>query len=133
MDVRRHRVFAAALATTVGASLLAGCSALGLSTGSDSENNIPTAEPRVPTLNVTTAESAPVDTLSTASSEPIANPSRDLTRNVQSALNARGIDAGPADGYAGKKTVLAIRIFKIARRMEVTDYITPQLLDELDI
>lgn len=52
---------------------------------------------------------------------------------VQAALVQRGFAAGVPDGKVGGRTVRAIRLFKLARRMPVDGTVTPRLLDELAV
>lgn len=58
---------------------------------------------------------------------------RAQVKAVQSALNARGFDAGPADGALGPRTRAAIRAFQTAEGLSVTGQIDQALLAGLDI
>ena len=78
--------------------------------------------------------SAMVPETSTAGNdEPISNPDADVIRSVQAALNGRGFGVGRPDGRIGAQTIRAIRLFKVARQMPVTDAITSRLLSELAV
>lgn len=112
----------------LGATLLGGCATLDSLLGRDGapEADVPES-PSIGAANETTVEDDP------AADIPIARPGRELMREVQAALNARGLAAGTPDGLSGPNTVRAIRLFKVARRMEVTDDVTPRLLDELGL
>ena len=126
MNARPTAIAAAVLGTT----LLGGCAALDSLLERD-----PAPEPAV-------AAAAPEPALGAAneaappapdSDVPIERPDRALVSRVQEMLNSKGFNAGPADGLPGPQTVRAIRLFKVARRMEVTDHVTPRLLDELGL
>jgi peptidoglycan hydrolase-like protein with peptidoglycan-binding domain len=65
--------------------------------------------------------------------EPISNLDADVIRSVQAALNGRGFGVGRPDGRIGAQTIRGIRLFKVARRMPVTDAITSRLLSELAV
>lgn len=65
--------------------------------------------------------------------EPISNLDTDVIRSVQAALNGRGFVAGQPDGRIGAQTIRAVRLFKIARKMPVSDDITSRLLSELAV
>ena len=118
---------------TLGATLLGGCAALDSLTGrgaASAEAELPpVSEAVVPGLGAANESPPPAPD----SDVPIANPDRALMGRVQEMLNAKGFNAGPADGLSGPRTVRAIRLFKVARRMEVTDHVTPRLLDELGL
>jgi peptidoglycan hydrolase-like protein with peptidoglycan-binding domain len=58
---------------------------------------------------------------------------RDVVRAVQQALNARGYDAGPADGILGESTRDAIRTFESDADLELTGRVRPELLSALGI
>ncbi len=123
---RTLRTFAVA---ALGASLLVGCATIDSLLGRDGAE--PDADDAVDLAAATPAEEAVVD--DPAADIPIARPGRPLMREIQAALNARGLNAGPEDGLSGPSTVRAIRLFKLARRVEVTDDVTPRLLDELGL
>ena len=111
----------AALGTALG-----GCTALDSVLGRDAAPDAPGA----PAIGAANEEASVEDP---AADLPIARPGRALMREVQAALNERGFEAGVPDGFSGPNTVRAIRLFKVARRMEVTDDVTPRLLDELGL
>ena len=121
----RTRIFVAA---TLGATSLGGCALLQPLSGDG--KSPPTADEAPPVPTATSREAVVEDP---AADIPIARPGRPLMREIQTALNERGLDAGPPDGFSGPRTVRAIRLFKVARRMEVTDDVTPRLLDELGL
>lgn len=54
-----------------------------------------------------------------------------LVRDIQTALNARGYAAGPADGVAGPQTRAAIRAYQQANGLLVDGQASPQLLGHL--
>lgn len=56
-----------------------------------------------------------------------------IVRDLQTQLNERGLDAGNVDGQLGPKTVQALRMFKVARRLPVDSTVTTRLLAELGI
>lgn len=58
---------------------------------------------------------------------------REQIRRIQEALNARGYEAGPADGAMGPKTRSAVRTYQSDAGMPVTGQISPELLARLDI
>ncbi len=70
---------------------------------------------------------------SAGNDEPISNLDADVIRSVQAALNGRGFVVGRPDGRIGAQTILGIRLFKIARKMPVSDDITTRLLSELAV
>ena len=57
--------------------------------------------------------------------------SREVVKLVQSELAARGYNPGPADGYAGRKTMRAIRIYQAAVGLKVTGEPTQRLANYL--
>ena len=124
-----HHTTRTLVAATLGAALLGGCALLEPLSGDRKREPAAAATPDAPTA--VEPEEAVVE--DPAADIPIARPGRPLMREVQSALNERGLDAGPADGYSGPRTVRAIRLFKVARRMDVTDDVTPRLLAELGL
>lgn len=54
-------------------------------------------------------------------------------RNVQEALQAKGIDAGPVDGIWGPKTQAGIREFQQQQGMDATGSLNSRTLDALDV
>ena len=60
-----------------------------------------------------------------------AGPSRSSTRNIQSALSARGFNPGPIDGKAGSKTTEAIRAFQSQQGLPPTGQVDQALLNAL--
>ena len=126
-----HRPLRTFAAVALGATLLGGCAAIDSLLGRDGAPDADDAPGTPAPTAATPAEEAVVD--DPAADIPIARPGRPLMREVQAALNERGLDAGPPDGLSGPRTVRAIRLFKVARRMEVTDDVTPRLLDELEL
>lgn len=58
---------------------------------------------------------------------------REQIRRIQEALNARGYEAGPADGVMGPKTRDAVRTYQSDAGMPVTGQISRELLANLDI
>ena len=56
---------------------------------------------------------------------------RQLTREVQTMLAAKGFNAGPADGIAGNKTYAALAKFQRARGLPVTNGITSEAYRQL--
>jgi peptidoglycan hydrolase-like protein with peptidoglycan-binding domain len=52
---------------------------------------------------------------------------------VQTELNERGYDAGPADGVMGPRTRTAIRTYQSDAGMELSGRITPELLAQLEV
>ncbi|MGV8839974.1 MAG: peptidoglycan-binding protein [Bauldia sp.] len=56
-----------------------------------------------------------------------------LVRTIQAALNARGFDAGPADGAMGPRTRDAIREFQATIGASATGEIDPQVLSALGV
>ena len=127
-----HRPLRTFAAVALGATLLGGCATIDSLLGRDGSAPDAGDAPVTPApAAATPAEEAVAE--DPAADIPIARPGRPLMREVQAALNERGLDAGPADGLSGPRTVRAIRLFKVARRMEVTDDVTPRLLDELEL
>ena len=59
------------------------------------------------------------------------NPTGELVRSVQERLNARGFDAGPADGVAGPRTRAAIRSYQQRHALLVDGQPTRELLEHL--
>lgn len=57
--------------------------------------------------------------------------SREVVKLVQHALAARGYDPGPADGYAGRKTVRAIRLYQAKVGLRVNGKPTQRLANYL--
>ena len=122
-----HRASRTLAVAALGAAL-GGCAALDSVLGRDAAPDADaSAAPTIGAAN----EETPVE--DPAADIPIARPGRPLMREVQAALNERGFEAGAPDGFSGPNTVRAIRLFKVARRMEVTDDVTPRLLDELGL
>ena len=58
---------------------------------------------------------------------------RDMVLRAQIALNARGYDAGPADGILGERTRSAIRTFQGDSRLPVTGRLDGDTLVKLGI
>ncbi len=54
-----------------------------------------------------------------------------LIRRVQTALNAAGHDAGPADGIWGPKTSAAVTAFQKSKNLETTGQLGPKTLNAL--
>ncbi|MBL6955135.1 MAG: peptidoglycan-binding protein [Alphaproteobacteria bacterium] len=54
-----------------------------------------------------------------------------LIRRVQTALNAAGHDAGPADGIWGPRTSAAVSAFQESKNLEQTGQLGPRTLDAL--
>ncbi len=69
----------------------------------------------------------------TAGSQPPEFTDRETVRKVQAALNARGYNAGPADGVMGPSTRSAIRTYRADADMEISGRIDADLLASLDI
>ena len=70
-------------------------------------------------------------------SDPFAGKPRVLTdkasvRKTQKMLNAKGYEAGPADGLMGRKTRAAISKYQKDNRLRVTGAVTDHLLLHLD-
>jgi peptidoglycan hydrolase-like protein with peptidoglycan-binding domain len=57
--------------------------------------------------------------------------SRDQMRSMQSALNARGFDAGSADGVMGPATRAGLRQYQQSLGMQADGYPTQELLRQL--
>ena len=55
----------------------------------------------------------------------------ELVRQIQTALNARGYDAGPADGVIGTGTRNAIRTYQADTGLSITGEPSPALLEQL--
>ncbi|HUG77657.1 MAG TPA: peptidoglycan-binding domain-containing protein [Burkholderiales bacterium] len=64
--------------------------------------------------------------------EPVAA-SASLVRQVQQALDARGIDGGPVDGVWGEQTEQGVRQFQQAQGLEVTGNLDARTLGALGI
>src|SRR5690606_25117263 len=58
---------------------------------------------------------------------------RAQVKSVQAALNARGFDAGPADGALGPRTRAAIRAYQIETGLPTSGAIDDALLASLEI
>ena len=56
---------------------------------------------------------------------------RELTLDVQAALNGLGYDAGVPDGALGSQSIAAIRAFELAEGREPKGRVTPELVDAL--
>jgi len=62
----------------------------------------------------------------------VATPSRTV-REAQQALNQRGFQAGPPDGFIGPTTQVAVRNFQASANLQVTGQLDRQTLDALGI
>ena len=62
----------------------------------------------------------------------VAIPSRTV-REVQQALNQRGFQAGPPDGFFGPATQVAIRNFQASANLQATGQLDRQTLDALGV
>jgi len=107
---------------------LGGCALVdGLETGDGS------AEPAIGAARQAEPAVPAVPTYTDAELAPITNPTPAVIRGVQSALNEVGFPVGRPDGKMGKRTRHGLRLFKVARRMPVSDAITPALLAALSV
>lgn len=70
---------------------------------------------------------------SAGKSGPPVAASASLVRQVQEALDARGIDAGPADGVWGEQTEQGVRQFQQAQGLEATGNLDTRTLGALGI
>ena len=59
------------------------------------------------------------------------SPPKAMVMEVQKILNAKGYDAGPADGIPGKKTNKALASYQIDKGYKLTDGITEEAYNQL--
>ena len=94
--------------------------------------SVPHAAGHLAVLTPKGLDPAPATNSDEAHHTPAPAPSgRDLVQAIQQALNARGLDAGAADGLAGPRTKAAIETFQRDRGLAVTGEVTTALLDAL--
>jgi len=62
----------------------------------------------------------------------VATPSRTV-REAQQALNQRGFQAGPPDGFIGPTTQVAVRNFQASANLQATGQLDRQTLDALGV
>jgi|GEM_PF-2840618 len=110
---------------------LGGCAMLDASLGGGS-GEAPPAPPRIVAPQPAPPVPAP-DDFTAADYEAIDDPDADVIRGVQAALNEAGFPVGTPDGRIGKRTLHGMRLFKVAKRMPVTNTITPALLTALAV
>ena len=98
-----------------------------------SENLEPTGMPNQQTLAALGMPAEP--TVSAERRAPIfvvATPSRTV-REAQQALNQRGFQAGPPDGFIGPTTQAALRNFQASANLQATGQLDRQTLDALGV
>jgi len=80
-----------------------------------------------------TAQGRPSVASANQSSSSNAPYSSSTVRNVQQALNAKGFNAGPADGQWGASTESALRQFQTARGLPSTGVLDSRTMDALGV
>ncbi len=71
--------------------------------------------------------------LAAAPQDPELRRGRELVRDVQQALNAKGYQSGPADGVMGPLTRSALRTFQRDEGLEVSGRMTDETLERLGV